>query len=272
MNVVRSGSLLVDWVTGLGGFPRGHLTELLGPDGCGKTSLLLATAGVVCQAGGIALYCDLDGLVDPAYAAKLGADAQVLLLHPQGEEELCNVMGAAFNEGWDLVVIDSTSSLPGAHPAFTLERLLKIFSLPLVASPTALVMVSRLLDGRPAGGGSGQRYASLRLQMAEAVLLRQGRARVGWQLEIHTETNHHAPVVRRSGGLQLTDAGFDRAWERLRLAQQMGLVVLSGGYHAGERFIGRSAEEAAASLPGDIVARLHEEVYGTAQVDGAALR
>lgn len=287
--VIPSGSLGLDLATGLGGLPRGHVTELLGPESSGKTALLYATLAANQRAGGIVALIDAEGTVDPEALIACGMDvADLLLAHPaSAPDALLMLTILARCHAFDalgLVSIPALRDLPAGQvrgnlhgelaaldAARLLTRGLRVLAVALKDSPTAVILTNELLAPfaehppyHSLGGLALRHHAALRIAVMPRALLPDGAGgyralRVGLTVVKHKvgTPGGTAEIEVRLGGT------LDRAAEVLHIGRAVGLVA-SGptGLAWGETNLGRDETRARQFLHAhaDLARALHDAI------------
>jgi recombination protein RecA len=214
---IPTGSLALDQATGVGGIPRGRLTEVYGPDGAGKTTLALSVIAQAQQAGGAACFIDAEHALDLAWAETVGVDLERLVLcRPDHGEQALEVAGVLVASGsLDVLVIDSIAALVpkvelagemGARHAGVqanlLSQALRKLCGPIARTGTAVVMTNQLrqragIPGMPvytSGGRALGYYASLRLDLRPLGPLREGGQVAGSRVRVQVTKSKVAPA------------------------------------------------------------------------------
>jgi recombination protein RecA len=216
---ISTGSLDLDLATGIGGIPRGRLTEVYGPDGSGKTTLALAIIAQAQQAGGTACFIDAEHALDLAWSQRVGVDLDRLVLcQPTDGEEALEVASVLVSSGGlDVLVIDSVAALvpraelvgeigdrhPGAQGNLLSMALRKLAGR-IARAEVAVVVTNQLRQksGTPgqavytAGGRALAYYASLRLDLRPAGQLVEAGQVVGSRVRVQVTKNKTAPAWR----------------------------------------------------------------------------
>jgi recombination protein RecA len=214
---ISTGSLALDLAIGVGGVPRGRLTEVYGPDGAGKTTLALSVIAQAQQAGGTACFIDAEHALDLAWAATVGVDLERLILcRPEHGEQALEVAGVLVGSGsLDVLVIDSIAALVpkveldgemGARHAGVqanlLSQALRKLCGPIARADTAVVVTNQLRQragtpGMPvytSGGRALGYYASVRLDLRPLGQVRDGGEVVGSRIRVQVTKNKVAPA------------------------------------------------------------------------------
>jgi recombination protein RecA len=214
---ISTGSLALDLAIGVGGVPRGRLTEVYGPDGAGKTTLALSVIAQAQQAGGTACFIDTEHALDLAWAGRVGVDLERLILcRPQYGEQALEVADVLIGSGaLDVLVLDSIAALvPKAeldaemgerHPgvqANLLSLALRKLAGRIARANTAVVVTNQLRQragtpGTPvytSGGRALGYYASVRLELRPLGQLRDGGQVIGSRVRVQVTKNKVAPA------------------------------------------------------------------------------
>jgi recombination protein RecA len=228
--VVSTGSVALDVALGVGGVPRGRLTEVYGPDGAGKTTLALSVIAQAQQAGGAACFVDTEHALDLAWAARVGVDLQRLVLcRPECGEQALQVADLLIRSGsLDVLVIDSIAALVpkveldgemgerhAGVQANLLSQALRKLCGPIARAATAVVVTNQLRQragtpGMPvytSGGRALGYYASVRLDLRPLGQLRDGGQVVGSRIRVQVTKNKVAPAWQVAELDVLTDRG-----------------------------------------------------------------
>ncbi len=280
--VVSSGSIGLDIATGIGGFPRGRIIEIYGPESSGKTTLTLHAIANAQKAGGVAAFIDAEHALDPTYARKLGVKTDELLIsQPDFGEQALEIADMLVRSGAvDLIVIDSVAALvPKAEiegdmgdshvglQARLMSQALRKLTGTVARSNCLLIFINQIrmkigvMFGSPettTGGNALKFYASMRLDIRrvgaikEAASASDGKrepAVVGNRTRVKVVKNKMAPPFREIEFDILYGQGISRSGDVLDLASDLNLVEKSGAWYSfqGER-IGQGRENAKAYL------------------------
>jgi recombination protein RecA len=230
MAAVSTGNLALDLAIGIGGVPRGRITEVYGPDGSGKTTLALSVIAQAQRAGGSACFIDTEHALDLAWAATVGVDLERLVLcRPEHGEQALEVAGVLVGSGGlDVLVIDSIAALVpkveldgemgerhAGVQANLLSQALRKLCGPIARADTAVVVTNQLRQragtpGMPvytSGGRALGHYASLRLDLRPVGQLRDGGEVVGSRVRVQVTKNKVAPAWRVAELEVLSDRG-----------------------------------------------------------------
>ncbi len=269
VEAIPTGSLSLDIALGIGGVPRGRITEIYGPEGSGKTTLAQHIAAEAQRMGGIAAFIDMEHALDPAYAARCGVDVDNLYIsQPDTGEQALEIGEALIRSGAvDVVVIDSVAALvPRAeiegemgdsHPglqARLMSQALRKLSGAIKQSNAAVIFTNQLrhkigvMFGSPettSGGMALKFYASVRLDMRRIQSIKQGGTVIGNRTRVRVKKNKVAPPFRVAEFDIMYNEGISRAGDVLDTAVLMGIVEKRGSYYSyGETRLGQGRENA----------------------------
>jgi len=285
--VIPTGSLALDAALGVGGIPRGRMTEIYGPEASGKTTLALHIIAEAQKVGGIAAFIDAEHALDAVYAGRLGVDVNALLVsQPDTGEQALDIVEVLVRSGaLDVIVIDSVAALVpkaelegdmGDAPMGTQARLmsqgLRKLTAVISKARTSVIFINQLRQkigvtfGNPevtTGGNALKFYASVRLDVRRTNVLKHGEDIVGNRTRVRVVKNKLSPPFRQAEFDVLYGQGMSRSGELLDLAVEQGLIVKNGSwfsYKAAQ--VGRGREQAKAFLQAssDITAALELQV------------
>jgi recombination protein RecA len=280
VQVVSTGSIGLDIALGIGGYPRGRIVEIYGPESSGKTTLTLHAIAEVQKAGGVAAFIDAEHALDPAYARKLGVKTDELLVsQPDYGEQALEIADMLVRSGAvDLVVIDSVAALvPKAEiegdmgdshvglQARLMSQALRKLTATVSRSNSLLIFINQIrmkigvMFGSPettTGGNALKFYASLRLDIRRIGAIKESAAAagkdpavVGNRTRVKVVKNKMAPPFREVEFDILYGLGISRVGDVVDLGSELGIIEKSGAWFSfgGER-IGQGRENAKAYL------------------------
>ena len=269
INVIPSGSMSIDAALGIGGYPRGRIVEIYGPESSGKTTLTLHAMREAQRAGGVAAFIDAEHAFDVTYARSIGVDTERLLVSQpdSGEQALEIVEVLARSGAVDVVVIDSVAALtPKAEiegdmgdPHMGLQARLMSQALRKLTgiahrTDTALIFINQLRQkigvvfGNPEttpGGNALKFYASVRIDVRRIGPVKVGDEAIGSRTRVKVVKNKLAPPFREAEFDIRWGSGIDMAADLLDHACQLGVVEKSGAHLSfGGEHIGQGRERA----------------------------
>lgn len=267
--VIPSGSLALDVALGVGGYPRGRIIEVYGPESSGKTTVALHAIAEVQKAGGTAAFIDAEHALDPLYAQKLGVDIDELLLsQPDTGEQGLEIADALVSSGAvDIVVVDSVAALvPRAEiegemgdshmglQARLMSQALRKLSGSINKTKTIAIFINQIREkigvmfGNPEttpGGRALKFYATIRLEVRRAEQLKSGTDIIGNRTKIKVVKNKVAPPFKLAEVDIMYGQGISQEGELLDMAVEKDIVDKSGAWYAykGDR-IGQGRDNA----------------------------
>jgi recombination protein RecA len=295
VNVIPSGCLSIDAALGVGGFPRGRVIEIYGPESGGKTTLTLQIIAEAQKLGGQAAFIDAEHALDPSYARKLGVDVDNLLVSQpdHGEQALEIAQELIRSNAVDIIVIDSVAALvPKAElegdmgdPSMGLQaRLMSQALRKLTAivskSKTCLIFINQIREkigvmfGNPettTGGRALKFYASMRVDIRRIQAIKDGDRVVGSRTRAKIVKNKVAAPFREAEFDILYGEGISREGDLIDLGVDKGVLEKSGTWisYAGER-MGQGRENARAFLKEhtDVRAKLESALRKKMEIPG----
>jgi len=285
-----SGGPSIDIALGIGGYPRGRVIEIYGPESSGKTTLTLHAIAEIQKAGGVAAFIDAEHALDVNYARRLGVDVEELLVsQPDTGEEALEIADVLLRSGAiELVVIDSVAALVpraelegdmGDHhvglQARLMSQALRKLTGTVSKSGASIIFVNQIrmkigvMFGSPettTGGNALKFYSSVRIDVRRIAAIKDGDNVVGNRTRVKVVKNKMAPPFKQAEFDIVYDEGISREGDLLDLGVEDGIVEKSGSWYsyAGER-IGQGRENARRFLKenADACTRLTEEVYAS---------
>ncbi|MET8046623.1 MULTISPECIES: recombinase RecA [unclassified Streptosporangium] len=258
IEVVPTGSIALDVALGIGGFPRGRIVEVYGPESSGKTTIALHAVANAQRGGGIAAFIDAEHALDPEYAQKLGVDTDALLVsQPDTGEQALEIADMLIRSGAvDLLVIDSVAALvPKAEiegemgdshvglQARLMSQALRKVAGALNNTGTTAIFINQLREkigvmfGSPettTGGKALKFYASVRLDIRRIETLKDGTEAVGNRTRVKVVKNKMAPPFRVADFDILYGVGISREGGLIDMGVEHGFVRKSGAWYTYE--------------------------------------
>ncbi len=287
VSAIPSGAVSLDAALGIGGFPRGRVCEVFGPEASGKTTIALHVVASAQKAGGMAAFIDVEHALDPSYARQLGVDVDNLLVsQPDYAEQALEITSALISSGSvDVLVIDSVAALVpkaeldgemgeafvGIQARLMSQALRKLTGI-VSKSNTCLIFINQIREkigvmfGNPettSGGRALKFYASIRADIRRIAAIKEGDVVVGNRTRVKIVKNKMAAPFREAEFDILYGQGISREGDLIDLGAAHNLVEKSGSWYSykGER-IGQGRENARQFLKDnpETAARLEAEL------------
>ena len=291
--VIPSGSITIDQALGIGGYPKGRVIEIFGPESSGKTTLAIHAIAEAQKAGGIAAFIDAEHAFDSAYARKLGVDIDELLIsQPDNGEQALEIADHLIrSSAIDIVVIDSVAALtPKAEiegemgeskmglQARLMSQALRKLTASISKTRTVCIFINQLRDkigvvyGNPettTGGNALKFYASVRIDIRKASVIKDGEEQLGARAKVKIVKNKLAPPFRRAEFDIMYGEGISKIGEIIDLGVDLGILKKSGSWFSyGERKIGQGRDSVKELLKSDEA--LRDEIEATVRAGLAA--
>ena len=269
VDFIPTGAINLDAAIGIGGIPRGRITEIYGPEASGKTTLALHVAASAQQRGGVAAYIDAEHALDVAYAKKLGVDVDNLLVsQPDTGEEALEIAEILVRSGAvDVIVIDSVAALVpkaeiegdmgDAHmglQARLMSQALRKLAGSINRSRTSVVFINQLREkigvmfGNPettTGGRALKFYASVRLDVRRIGAVKERDVITGSRVRVKVVKNKVAPPFKQAEFDIMFSEGVSRSGLLVDIGAEAGIIEKSGAWYSyGKERIGQGRENA----------------------------
>src|SRR5579883_2442420 len=269
IQAISTGSISLDYALGVGGFPRGRICEIFGPESSGKTTVTLQVVAEAQKAGGMAAFIDVEHALDPIYARKLGVDVDNLLVsQPDFAEQALEITAALITSGSiDVLVVDSVAALVpkaelegemgdshmGVQARLMSQAMRKLTGI-VSKSNTCLIFINQIREkigvmfGNPettTGGRALKFYSSVRLDIRRVAAIKEGETVTGNRTKVKVVKNKVAPPFREAEFDIIYGEGVSREGDLLDLGVAQNIVEKSGSWYSykGDR-IGQGRENA----------------------------
>ncbi|HUA17103.1 MAG TPA: recombinase RecA [Bryobacteraceae bacterium] len=273
VSAISSGSISLDYALGVGGFPRGRIVEIFGPESSGKTTVALQVVAEAQKAGGMAAFIDVEHALDPIYARKLGVDVDNLLVsQPDYAEQALEITNALIASGSiDVLVVDSVAALvPKAEldgemgdshmgvQARLMSQAMRKLTGNVSKSNTCLIFINQIREkigvmfGNPettTGGRALKFYSSVRADIRRIAAIKEGEVVTGNRTKVKIVKNKVAPPFREAEFDIIYGEGISREGDLIDLGVAQNIIEKSGSWYSynGER-IGQGRENARSFL------------------------
>ena len=281
--VIPTGSITLDAALGVGGYPKGRVIEIYGPESSGKTTLAIHAIAEAQKMGGIAAFIDAEHAFDSFYAQKLGVDVDNLLIsQPDNGEQALEIADSLIrSSAIDIIVIDSVAALtPKAEiegdmgdskmglQARLMSQALRKLTSSIAKTKTVCIFINQLRDkigvvyGNPettTGGNALKFYASVRMDIRRVSVIKDGEEQLGTRTKVKVVKNKVAPPFKKAEFDIMFGEGISRLGEIIDIGVDSGIIKKAGSWFSyGDRKIGQGRDAVKEALTND--AQLREEI------------
>ena len=272
--VIPSGSITLDMALGVGGYPKGRVVEIFGPESSGKTTLALHAIAEAQKAGGLAAFIDAEHAFDRSYAQALGVDVDNLLIsQPDNGEQALEIADSLIrSSAIDIIVIDSVAALtPKAEiegdmgeskmglQARLMSQALRKLTASISKTKTVCIFINQLRD--KIGGNALKFYASVRIDIRKASSIKDGEEQLGARAKVKVVKNKVAPPFRRAEFDIMYGEGISKVGEIVDLGVDFDVIKKSGSWYSyGDRRLAQGRDAVKDLLTAD--EPLMEEIEG----------
>ncbi|MBO4373393.1 MAG: recombinase RecA [Bacteroidales bacterium] len=292
---IPTGSIGLDYAIGVGGYPRGRVIEIYGPESSGKTTLAIHAIAEAQKMGGIAAIIDAEHAFDRTYAENLGVDVSSLLIsQPDCGEQALEIADSLIRSGaLDIIVIDSVAALtPRAEiegdmgdskmglQARLMSQALRKLTANISKTNTCVIFINQLRDkigvlfGNPettTGGNALKFYASVRLDVRRTGQIKDGEDVIGGRIKVKVVKNKVAPPFKKAEFDLMFGTGISMIGELIDLAVEMNIIKKSGSWFSyGENKIGQGRDAVISMLKNNTDVATEIETKVREQLKGGA--